>query len=148
VVEFQPELTTARQVGKVTVRGWDAVKKEKIEFTATREHLKTKGLSAEGRIDAVEQSFGDREEVITHLPVPDVAEAERQAIAALDQIAKQMVKGNGSTLGLPDLRAGSYVQIDGMGKRFSGPYFVTATTHTISDGGYTTSFECRREEKK
>jgi phage protein D len=146
LVDFQPELTTARQVGKVTVRGWDAKKKEKIEFTATRDQLKAKGLTKEGRIDAIEQSFGDREEVITNVPVESLDEAERLATGALERIAKDMVKGNGSSLGLPDLRAGSVLKIDGMGGRFSGRYFVTATTHTISDGGYATQFECRREE--
>jgi phage protein D len=49
-------------------------------------------------------------------------------------------------VGLPDLRAGSVVYIDGLGERFSGRYFVTSTTHAISDSGYTTQFECRREE--
>ena len=67
------------------------------------------------------------------------------ALASLDMIAKEMVKGNGSTIGLPNLRAGSRVDMDGMGERFSGSYFVTATTHAIGDGGYTTNFECRRE---
>jgi phage protein D len=51
-------------------------------------------------------------------------------------------------VGLPDLRTGCVVQISGVGKRFSGRYFVTGTTHTIGDGGYTTRFECRREELK
>jgi phage protein D len=49
-------------------------------------------------------------------------------------------------VGLPDLRAGSVVNIDGLGARFTGRYFVTSTTHAIGDGGYTTQFECRREE--
>ena len=40
------------------------------------------------------------------------------------------------------------VELGGMGVRFSGRYFVTGTTHTIGDGGYTTQFECRREEKQ
>jgi Bacteriophage probable baseplate hub protein len=38
--------------------------------------------------------------------------------------------------------------LEGLGERFSGRYFLTATTHTIADGGYTTQFECRREELK
>ena len=57
-----------------------------------------------------------------------------------------MVKVSGSTVGLPNLRAGSVVEIDGLGSRFSGRYFITATTHSIGDSGYTTQFECRREE--
>jgi phage protein D len=40
------------------------------------------------------------------------------------------------------------IEIDGLGARFSGRYFVTATTHAIGDSGYTTQFECRLEELK
>ena len=33
-----------------------------------------------------------------------------------------------------------------VGVRFSGEYFITDTTHTISDAGYITKFNGRREE--
>jgi phage protein D len=56
-----------------------------------------------------------------------------------------MVKASATTVGLPDLRAGRRVQIAGVGSRFSGTYFVTDTSHTIGDGGYTTRFNARRE---
>jgi phage protein D len=59
-----------------------------------------------------------------------------------------MVKGTGSTVGLPDLRAGGVIELLGMGRRFSGTYFIVSTTHAIADGGYTTNFECRREETR
>lgn len=146
VVNFQPNLTTANQVGKVTVRAWDFRKKEKIEVTATREHLSTKGVGKEGGQAAIDKSFADREEVITDRPVEDKNEAKTLAIETLESIAKDMIKGSGSTVGLPDLRAGSLIHFDGLGKRFSGRYFVTATTHSIGDSGYTTQFDCRREE--
>jgi hypothetical protein len=38
------------------------------------------------------------------------------------------------------------VAITGIGARFSGLYFVTATTHTIDDSGYVTEFNARRED--
>lgn len=55
-------------------------------------------------------------------------------------------KGEDTTIGLPGLRAGSNITIDGLGEPFSGGYFVTGTTHSISDSGYTTRFSVRREE--
>ena len=73
-------------------------------------------------------------------------EAAKLAKEILEGIAKDMVKGTGSVPGLPDIRAGTVLLIDGLGKRFSGRYFVIGTTHTIGDSGYTTQFECRREE--
>lgn len=148
LIEFQPDLTTANQVGKVTVRGWNAKKKTKIEKTVTREALATKGVGKDSDQDAIEASFADREEIITDRPVRTEKEAQTLAKETLERIAKDMIKGTGSTVGLPDLRAGSVLIIDGLGERFSGRYFVTGTTHTIGDGGYTTQFECRREELK
>lgn len=146
LIEFTPELSTALQVGKVTVLGWDAVRKQKIEETVTRRDLRTQALS-DGEQE-IEQSFGEREEVVTDQPVEDAAAARRLARERLEQNSKDMVKATGSTIGLPDLRTGSMVAIDGLGVRFTGRYFVTATTHTIGDGGYTTQFECRREEPR
>jgi phage protein D len=145
LVEFQPNLTTANQVGQVIVRGWDPVRKVKIEGTATRKDLKTQGLSSPGGMDTVDQSFSQRQEVIASHPIASKAEAKKLAIETLQRIANDMVRGTGSTIGLPDLRAGSVVDMEELG-RFGGRYFVTSTTHVIADGGYTTQFECRREE--
>jgi phage protein D len=146
LIEFQPDLTTAKQVGKVTVRGWDQVNKRAIEKTATRSELKTKGVGAAGGESEIEQGFNDREEIVADRPVNSDQEAKTLALETLERIAKDMVKGTGSTVGLPDLRSGSVLFINGLGSRFSGRYFVTSTTHTIGDSGYTTQFECRREE--
>lgn len=148
LVEFQPMLTTAHQVNKVTVRGWDAVKKKPIEVTVDRRKLATKGVGKAGGQEAIEQAFSEREEIIVNRPVHTKQEAETLARRTLENNAKEMVKGSGSVVGLPDLRAGAAVNIVGVGTRFDGRYFVTSTTHTIGDGGYTTRFECRREDLK
>lgn len=146
LIEFSPTLTTANQVGEVTVRSWDPVNKEVIEETAKRSEIQTRGVGAEGGQAVIEQSFNQRKEVIASPPVNTKAEAKKLAIETLERIAKDMVTGSGSVVGLPDLRAGNVVEIDGLGTRFSGRYFVTGTTHAIGDSGYTTQFECRREE--
>lgn len=146
LIDFKPDLTTANQVGEVTVRAWDRLNKKKIEVTATRADVGVKGVGAAGGQAAIEQSFKQRREVIATKPVESEAEARTLAMRTLEENAKDMVKATGSTVGLPDLRAGSVVMIDGTGTRFSGRYFVTATTHAIGDSGYTTQFECRREE--
>lgn len=144
LIDFKPELSTAQQVSEVTVKGWNPKTKKPISQTANRSEIKTKTVGG-GAQKAIEKSFSERKEIITDRPVSTDGEAKKLALASLDMIAKEMVKGNGSTIGLPDLRAGSVIEMDGMGKRFSGKYFVTATTHSIGDGGYTTNFECRRE---
>ena len=52
----------------------------------------------------------------------------------------------GSTIGLPDLRAGQVIKIKGVDYRFDGEYFVTQTTHTLDTNGYKTTFKARREQ--
>jgi phage protein D len=147
LIEFSPELTTAEQVGKVTVKGWDAVRKEPISETVTRDHLKTRVVKKKNE-KKLEDAIANREEVITNKPVNSKGEAKELAKQTLQRIAKDILKGSGSVVGLPELRTGCVLRLDGMGWRFGGRYFVTGTTHTIGDGGYTTRFECRLEEQK
>lgn len=142
LIQFQPNLTTANQVWEVTVVGWDAVNKKKIEAKADRSQL---GAGKAG-FEPAEESFKQRREVITTPPVTSQAEAEKRAKAELAANARDMIKGSGSTVGLPDLRAGERVRLFGLGARFSGRYALTGTTHTIGAGGYTTAFECDLEE--
>ena len=147
LVEFQPNLTTANQVGEVVVRGWDPIRKEKIEYRASQAELATEGLGR-GVTPGVQKSFQDRKEVVATRVVESKAEARQLAIETLQRIAKGLVTATGSTVGLPKLRAGSVIEVGGLGERFSGRYFVTDTTHAIGDSGYTTQFGCRREEVK
>ncbi|MFN8451285.1 MAG: hypothetical protein U0521_22560 [Anaerolineae bacterium] len=145
LIQFQPTLTTKDQVNKVTVKGWDPVKKKPISVTVTRKELTTRSMKSKDE-QFLEPAF-DREEIITNIPVRNDAEAKTEAKGALERIVKDMITGGGSTVGMPDLRAGTVVYIRGIGERFSGRYFITSTTHTINDSGYMTTFEARREEK-
>ena len=88
-----------------------------------------------------------REEVVVDEPVFTPAQARERATAILLERYKDLVKASVTCVGLPDLRAGQRVRIEGVGARFSGSYFITETTHTISDGGYTTKFSARREDE-
>jgi phage protein D len=48
-------------------------------------------------------------------------------------------------MGNPGIGAGTVVELLGLGRRFSGLYYVTACTHAISARrGYSTTFTVRR----
>jgi uncharacterized protein len=141
LIQFKPTLTTAKQVGSVTVRGWDRKAKKTIEAT-----VKFSDLKINRDLGDIAQEFNQREEIVTE-PVYNQAQAKARATDILKNQLKDMVKGSGSTIGLPDLRAGRKIFIDGLGDRFSGTYFVTESTHTIGDSGYQTTFNARREEE-
>lgn len=146
LTEFQPTLSTAKQVSSVTVNGWDEAKGEAIQVTAGQEALPAGQRVKAKVLPGTEQAVADRKEVLSKQPVRDRQSAQALAVARLASINQELVTGNGSVIGIPELRAGSQVYLWGLGRRFSGRYFVTGTTHTIGMSGYTTQFECRLEE--
>ena len=148
LTEFQPTLNITKQVKKVTVQGWNAVKKKRIKVTVGRDELDIKGLGCAPRESSLLKHIEKDEETISNIPVRDEAEARTLAKETLEKIVKNMVTASGSVIGLPELRTGSVLYIRGVGECFSGHYFVTATTHSISDSGYTTQFDCRLEEPR
>jgi len=148
LIHFRPTLSTAKQVSEVVVRGWNPKKKQPIIGRAQRRDLETKGLGTAGITQQVENAFNQSVEITVDRPIRDKREADQLAKEKLEQIAKGLLAGEGSTIGLPDLRAGSLIEIRNLGRTFSGNYYVTDTTHTIGEGGYSTRFSVRREEKQ
>jgi phage protein D len=147
LIQFDPTLTTTRQVTKVTVRYWDGVKKKVETVSADRSDLSTKGLPDAEMQKRVETAFAENEELICDKPFRNKQAAKKHAVAVLADIDKRFVTAKGSTFGTPGLRAGNAIQVDGLGSIFSGHYYLTSTTHTIGAAGYVTEFECRLEEE-
>jgi phage protein D len=78
-------------------------------------------------------------------PVSSTEEAGRLASGLLNEMAMRYVTGEGVCIGRPDLRPGRPVKIEGIGRRFSGLYYVTSTEHSyLPNRGYRTAFSVRR----
>jgi phage protein D len=127
---FLPSLDARRPVGAVVVRGQHPLTRETIE-----------GKAGEGLGD---NPLGTAEMVVVAQPVSSQAEAEARAKAIHGELARQFIQGSGATLGLPGLRAGTVVRLDGLGPRFNGDYYVARTTHSIGGSGYRTTFTARK----
>ncbi|MGH8066283.1 MAG: phage late control D family protein [Candidatus Entotheonellia bacterium] len=144
LMDFKPTLTTANQIKAATVKGVNR---------ATRQAIKAKVTLRDRRIDinrdllSLLEECHPREEIVVNEPSFTPAQAQERALAILLERFKEMVTASGTCVGLPDMRAGQWVKIAGVGSRFSGTYFVTETTHTINDQGYITKFNARREDR-
>jgi phage protein D len=143
LIDFKPKITTANQIKSVTVRGWHRTRKTLITRTVT---LDDERISVNKDLHRILNACDAREELVVDEPIFTNCEARERAIAILLDQSKQMVTATAHVVGLPDLRAGQIVVIENLGSRLSGKYFVTKTKHTISDSGYVTEFECRRED--
>lgn len=141
LMSFKPSLSTSNQWQSVTVRGWDRQAQKPISATVDLTDPQVAKLNKN-----LHNLIQDRQQQTVDLPVFTVAEAKQKALALLLDRSKEIVKAHGKTVGLPALRAGTTVNIQGIGARLSGTYFVTKTTHTLGEGGYVTEFDCRRED--
>jgi phage protein D len=76
--------------------------------------------------------------------VSSAQEARDLAISLLRERAYEYITGSGQVIGLPDLRPGDNVELDGLGKRFNGTYYVLKVEHTLGTSGYQTRFDVRK----
>lgn len=142
LLEFYPRSTTMNQVGDVTVRGWDP--KQKKELVAKSADVKGR-LGATSGPAASQRSFSGSAGFQVRSPVSSQAEADALAVGLLNEIALQHVTGEGVCIGRPDLRPGRLVNVEGIGTRFSGHYYVTSTDHSYTRRrGYRTGFAVKR----
>jgi phage protein D len=144
LISFSPSLTLAKQVSKVTVRSWHPKEGRLIEKSVDRAKLAKQG-SGKNAGQVLDEALGEKkEEIITSDQVLSDEEAERLAESVLLRSSYAFVTGQGQTMGLPALRAGTNIRLTGLGKRFEGNYYVTESTHRIDGSGYTTSFGVRK----
>ena len=144
LIDFKPTLTTANQIKSVTVNGWNRATKKPIKATVTLDDPK---LNINRDLHELLKKCDPREELVVDEPVYTQRRRASGPWRSCWIGRRRWSKPARTCVGLPDLRAGQRVNIEGLGARFSGTYFVTETTHTIGDGGYTTKFDARREDK-
>jgi uncharacterized protein len=144
LMNFTPELTASHQVSEVTVKGWDPKNKQTIEGKATKADLVGKKSAGTSGPEVVEKKLNKKEHVVVNWPVQTKEEAKALAVSLLRERAYEFLKASGQSIGLPRMRPGDNVVVEGVGKRFSGQYYVNSVEHTIGNNGYTTGFTVRR----
>jgi phage protein D len=145
LLELSLRLSTLGQVPRTVVRGWDPI--EKVVLVAEAgpgDQTSSMGGATVGP-DAVRRAFGEASAASVTRPVFSRDEADQIARGRFNEMALAYVTGEGVSIGRTDLRAGSIVRIEGIGERFSGEYYVTATSHRYMPAqGYRTGFSARR----
>lgn len=144
LLEFYPYLSAMGQVSEVAVQGWSAKDKEAIVGQAQAgDEVSTMGGQKSGATLS-QDAFGEAVNPIATHPIATQPEADQLALAQFNSTALALITGDGICEGRPDLRSGMVVAIAGIGKRFSGDYYVSATSHRYRLDGYYTHFTVRR----
>lgn len=138
---FRVRLTAIAQPNDVQVRGWDPKMKRAIVGKAARAAKPSEIGDGKTGGEAA-QPFGAQATVtVTNQPVRTQGEADHLAQATLDEHSGNYLTAEGLCNGEPALKAGTIVEITGVGTRVGGKYFVTASRHEYTPrGGYTTTF--------
>lgn len=137
LIRVEIEQNLAEQVTQVRVRGWDAKEQSAIDVSSST--VNKIGSNPRTGADVLRSLGGNYEEVL-HANVQDMREAQKMAEAAMNARALRLVTGEGVCLGIPEIRAGRYIQLKGLGKRLNQPYYIIRAVHEFDVSGYTTSF--------
>ena len=79
-------------------------------------------------------------------PAPTKAHARHVAKGKVQTAAMKSIEAEAVTIGLPYLKARETVQIENIGKKFSGSWRITRVRHEISNGGYTCAMTLNKND--
>ncbi|MGG1513807.1 hypothetical protein ABE504_00230 [Paenibacillus oryzisoli] len=131
------DMNLAEQLTEVVVRAWDNKELKVIEGKSAS-ITKLGGNSKTGK-DLLSSKGDFVEHMYTN--VTSQEEAKSYASAILNRRAMRLISGTGECVGIPEIRAGRYIKLSGVGKTFDQPYYITGATHIYDDEGYVTRFQ-------
>lgn len=138
ISEFNYSVDIGEQIGGVVVRGYN-IKKEEIE--AKSESVKAINSSGKSGVTIL----GGLNKVNTtnyiHEPLISKEEAKERAESFLTKKSMEFITGRGSTIGIPEISAGRYLDIKGAFGTESRTFYVLSATHVFDSTGYTTYFK-------
>jgi uncharacterized protein involved in type VI secretion and phage assembly len=144
---FRVRVTSAEQVDRVEVRGWDYKRKQQISSddakTQRLDHLLTETEQGLGtRSPRQFRNHQTAEMVVVDQPVFSPDEASAIAHAIYNELAGEFVQADAKGEGDPRIRPGRLVELENMGK-YAGKYYLTETRHLYAHGRYTSEFSVR-----
>ncbi len=128
---------------EVTARYWDMKQKEAVIETQKDLHgsLEPKDPAP----TEAKKAFGDAKLQVSLRPGTMPDEAKALAWGLFNEHALDAVKGRGTCVGDTAIKPGIVLELTGLGKTWSGLYYVTQATHLrYGSAGYVTEFEVRR----
>ncbi|HTV91907.1 MAG TPA: phage baseplate assembly protein V [Verrucomicrobiae bacterium] len=142
---FSPRLSTATMAGVEVIRGYNEQLATAMLGVATGAMANIPDIInrlGPATLDML-ASLGRR--WIHSQKISSPVNALALGTALLQQLLDGLYEGTGSCIGIPTLRAGSYIQVAGVGTRFGGVYRLRKVTHTIDDNGYITEFDITQQ---
>ncbi len=143
LVEFTPRISTVGQIASISAFVWISPIKTVLNVTLGWDWDRM-ALTLQIYPGAVPLFEPAASQFMVDEPVTPFS-APRKLIGELIPKLNQRLTGKGSAVGDTRIRAGSVIQIEGVGSEYGGRYRVTSATHTLDDSGFRTSFDVQKE---
>jgi len=141
---FSPKLSLLTQGSQVEVRGWSSEKKEEISSSAKDGSANTTMKGGKDGYQVSTQVEKSDMAVVNDF-ILDAADGDVVAKARYNTYIKNFITGEGECAGNSRIRAGKTVEIKGLGKKFSGAYYIHFSRHVYNAStGYKTIFKVKR----
>lgn len=137
---YTAEVDISKQASQVVVHGIDPKTRKHFEGKSQKADI----IGSNGRLGSdIMNTLSNH--LIEHVyeNVPSPYSAQQRANAIMNERALDLVTGNGSCIGIPELVAGRFVKLEGLGPKFNQPMLLSGVTHTIDSNGYMTSFSVK-----
>lgn len=134
LLAFDAEIDARNQFNKITSYGWNSSEQEIVEAEATDPSLNLNGnisvaeLAAVFDIENIELKHGGN---YNSTVLQDWSDSK----AFFQQLSK--TRGRVKFQGIPTVKPGSIITLEGVGDRFNGNVFISAVRHEIAEGNWT-----------
>ena len=143
--EFNVLADLAMQRTSVAVNGWNISNKAAMQFEATDSAISSELNGDESGVSILQSALGERKEALAHTVPLNDQEAQHEAEAFFRMSARRFVVGHGIAETNKSLRAGSQLDLQGLGPLFNGKYYVAEVKHIFdSTKGLRTEFRSER----
>ncbi len=146
LLRFRVRASCAEAATEVTVRGWNPDTQEAIVGRSTMAQggdgvaLGTDARLAGEALTGASSLASGAIRGTGVMIVRDATEADALARAMATSATSEYVVARGEALGNPMLRAGSEVDVAGVGAKLSGRYLLTSVEHVLGDHQFVTRF--------
>jgi phage protein D len=135
----------AMQRTSVAVNGWDISSKSALTYEATESAISSELNGDTSGVSILQSALGARKEALAHTVPLNQEEARNEAEAFFKMSARRFVVGRGVAETKAKLRAGTKLDLQGLGKLFSGKYYVVEVNHLFDmTKGLRTEFKSER----
>ncbi|MEM7380401.1 MAG: type VI secretion system tip protein VgrG [Bacteroidota bacterium] len=133
LLSLDAEIDASTQLSSVIGKTWDYSKTEITEIEATSANPTSPGNLDH---DSLSEVFKENQLLLRNNAKQPDEVLQKWADATLLRYQLAKVRGRAQFQGIPEMKAGKIVELQGLGDRFNGKAFVSGVKHEISNGNW------------